>query len=247
METASPFDLNQEIKCWRENLGASPAFANENLDELETHLRDSIIKLQTPELSTEEAFIIAAKRLGEGGLLEREFTKVNLQAVWLDRVLWMLIGIQVWALVSNVLGRIVRGGMSFGLGATNYDFGAHGRVVPVTLFLFVQTVTFIGSLGLCWWLVVCKGPMLGDWIERHLRRRIHLALTGGLLWLFSTIALALSQIVQNLPHGIFAVSMAGELNMALAISTTILTVAQGLTLIALTLYLARKRLRLEPE
>lgn len=101
METTTPFDLNQAIRTWRENLGQSPAFRRENLDELEAHLRDSIDSLQTHELSPEEALIVASKRAGTSGALESEFAKVNAPAVWFDRVLWMVVGLQCWMIAAT--------------------------------------------------------------------------------------------------------------------------------------------------
>ena len=47
MENQTAFDLNQAIQRWRENLANSPAFRSENLNELESHLRDSISTLET--------------------------------------------------------------------------------------------------------------------------------------------------------------------------------------------------------
>src|SRR4051794_3815451 len=60
METQTSFDLNLAIQRWRENLAQSSALRNENLNELESHLRDSIAALQTAGLSGEEAFVIAS-------------------------------------------------------------------------------------------------------------------------------------------------------------------------------------------
>jgi hypothetical protein len=94
MEKTTPFDLNHAIKRWRETLAQSPAFRSENLDELESHLRDSVVDFQNRGLSPEEAFAIATGRIGNSEALEREFGRVNGKSVWLDRVLWMLIGIQ---------------------------------------------------------------------------------------------------------------------------------------------------------
>lgn len=100
METTAPFDLNRTIQRWRENLAQSPAFRHENLNELESHLRDSIVALQTSGLSAEEAFTIAVKRIGKQKSLEKEFEKMNGKSIWLDRILWMLIGFQVWIMIS---------------------------------------------------------------------------------------------------------------------------------------------------
>ena len=102
METTTSFDLNRAIQHWRENLASSPAFRNENLHELESHLHDSIAALQTRGLSAEEAFMVAGGRIGQVSLLKTEFGKVNGKLIWLDRILWMLIGHQVWMLISIV-------------------------------------------------------------------------------------------------------------------------------------------------
>ena len=51
METTTSFDLNRAIQSWRENLAQSPAFRGENLNELESHLRDSVATWQARGLS----------------------------------------------------------------------------------------------------------------------------------------------------------------------------------------------------
>jgi hypothetical protein len=79
MENPTPFDLNEAIRRWRENLGASPALSVDNLEELASHLRASVQQLQADGLSEEEAFLAATRRLGERGALEREFAKVDMK------------------------------------------------------------------------------------------------------------------------------------------------------------------------
>lgn len=95
------FDPDQAIEDWRGTLRQSPAFCRENLDELEAHLRDSAVALEARGLSAEEAFMVAVRRIGRGDSLGIEFTKVNGQAVWFDRVLWVLIGFQLSLLVFD--------------------------------------------------------------------------------------------------------------------------------------------------
>lgn len=61
----------------------SLASGSENLNELESHLRDSIATLQTRGLSAEEGFLIATRRLGQGQeiiekLARGQFTFLNL-------------------------------------------------------------------------------------------------------------------------------------------------------------------------
>ncbi|MGO8700907.1 MAG: permease prefix domain 1-containing protein [Limisphaerales bacterium] len=104
MEKPTPFDLNEAIRRWQQNLGASPAFKADNLEELASHLRASVQKLMADGISEEEAFQIATQRIGERGSLEREFAKVN-PAV--NRSLpvilfWIVAGIYILQLVYVV-------------------------------------------------------------------------------------------------------------------------------------------------
>jgi hypothetical protein len=100
MENNNLFDLNAAIRTWRENLAQSPNFRGDDLDELESHLRDSVTQLESQSLSEEEAFTIAVRRVGPGAMLSAEFGRINTSGLWIDRMLWMAIG---WASVSIVL------------------------------------------------------------------------------------------------------------------------------------------------
>lgn len=104
MEATTPFDLNHEITQWRAALEQSPAFRRENLDELEAHVRDSVGELQPRGLSEEEAFLVAVRRVGSAAKLGAEFGKINSPNVWLNRVLWMLLGIQFYHGFVNLTG-----------------------------------------------------------------------------------------------------------------------------------------------
>ena len=77
MENVSQFDLNSALQLWLERLGQSPQVKTENLKELESHVRDSVVQLQTKGLSSEESFLIATHRVGSPAKLEPEFAKVN--------------------------------------------------------------------------------------------------------------------------------------------------------------------------
>jgi len=93
MEKPTSFDLNQAIHQWRESLADSPALGGGDVEELETHLRDSVLNLQARGLSLEEAFLVARQRLGPPPELQQEFGKLNGRRVWLDRAVWMLLGV----------------------------------------------------------------------------------------------------------------------------------------------------------
>jgi hypothetical protein len=77
MENTSQFDLNNALQRWLELLGQSPQVKPENLQELASHVRDSVVQLQTKGLYSEESFLIATRRAGTPAQLEPEFAKVN--------------------------------------------------------------------------------------------------------------------------------------------------------------------------
>jgi hypothetical protein len=79
MATTTAFELNQAIQQWRERLTTSPQFQAEEISELESHLRDSVITLQANGLSPEESFLIASRRVGTVEQIEPEFRKVKLR------------------------------------------------------------------------------------------------------------------------------------------------------------------------
>ena len=77
MEDQTSFDLSGAIQKWRRDLAQSAAFHRADLDELEAHLRDAIPALQAAGLSSEEAFVVASRRIGTRQTLESEFGKIN--------------------------------------------------------------------------------------------------------------------------------------------------------------------------
>jgi hypothetical protein len=108
METAAQFDLNKAISNWRETLAGSPAMNTGDLDELETHLRDSIITLEGRGLAAHEAFWVARSRMGDASALKAEYQKIHIEQVWQDRLLWMLAGSVVFGLILGLTGNLVR-------------------------------------------------------------------------------------------------------------------------------------------
>lgn len=99
METKTRFDINAAVFRWRQTLENSPALGSRDLDELETHLRDSVQRLVRSGLDPREAFLVAVRRLGANHDLEAEFAKVNVRQVWFERGVWILCGL----LGANVL------------------------------------------------------------------------------------------------------------------------------------------------
>ena len=86
------FDLDQQVQGWRSQLLHSESVSSSEVDELESHLRDSVDKLGRGELSTEEAFWVACRRVGSAETLALEFTKINGARTLSRRAQWMLAG-----------------------------------------------------------------------------------------------------------------------------------------------------------
>jgi hypothetical protein len=242
MNSPMPFDSNQAIQRWREALAQSPAFRSENLDELEAHLRDSIAKLEGGGLSAEEAFLVASRRIGRDGALAVEFGKVNGHAVWLDRLLWMLIGIQAWGLVSNLIGSLTRTAISLGWSSAHYDYKQSGLALPVTLFSLVQVAVLAASIAFCGWLIVRKGPQIGAWLAPWLGRRSTLVATGAGLCLLSVVAGAISFFSHTVLARHLGPETYGATIMYFSYSQLVVGPIQIVGLVAITLILARKRL-----
>jgi hypothetical protein len=245
MENETSFDLNLAIQRWRENLSQSAAFRSENLNELVSHLRDSIATLQSSGLSEEESFLIASRRIGGDRQLEREFGKVNGRAVWLDRILWALIGVQVWGVVSRVTGSVATMALAFGWKATNYDYRVNGLALPVILSTLTQLIGMGASLAFCWWLIARKAPRLASVMQPFLKRRSTLA---GCCAAFCVIRF----LVDFLGSGpVLLMRRYGPASMdivmtPLNVSQIITFSIQIITMVVITLWLARKRLRARP-
>lgn len=78
------FDLESGIRKWRDHLRMAGAVGAADMEELETHVRDSVEALTQGGLDTEEAFLVAIKRIGQTDALAHEFSKVNTEDLWLQ-------------------------------------------------------------------------------------------------------------------------------------------------------------------
>ncbi len=178
MENPTPFDLNEACRRWRAQLGASPAFRAEDLDELESHLRDSVATLESKGLSAEEAFLVAQRRLGTGDALDQEFGKVNREQLWLHRALWMVAGSVVIGTAGSLVSVVARCAMFLGLG-----FALRGHALGAV----TVAINLVGLLGLLLWLwrgATRSGGRilrLGGWMRAH-------PLSSALLLAFALLA-----------------------------------------------------------
>jgi len=79
--------LELEIAEWRAHLERSPGLNGRDVEELEMHLRDQIDDLVAAGLATDEAFIIAVKRLGSIDEVSQEFAREHSGRLWKQLVL----------------------------------------------------------------------------------------------------------------------------------------------------------------
>ena len=76
------FDLESQIRKWRSHVQAAGTLGAQDVEELESHLRDSIDELTGRGVSVEEAFIVSIRRMGDAEALHDEFAKVSTERVW---------------------------------------------------------------------------------------------------------------------------------------------------------------------
>jgi hypothetical protein len=74
-------ELEEQISAWREFVRHRTAIAGD-VTELEAHLRDQIDGLEASGLSSDEAFLVAVKRMGRLDELSREFAREHSDRLW---------------------------------------------------------------------------------------------------------------------------------------------------------------------
>lgn len=76
MGAQAVFDVNKAIADWRRHLAEVSKISADDLDELQSHLRDHIEQLVEEGLSAQEAFGRAIVQLGDAAEIDGEFSKV---------------------------------------------------------------------------------------------------------------------------------------------------------------------------
>src|SRR5918992_717258 len=74
--------LEEQIGRWRSYIRRRPALHAADLAELEDHLREQVAVLADAGLATDEAFLVAVKRLGNLDALSREFAREHSDRLW---------------------------------------------------------------------------------------------------------------------------------------------------------------------
>ena len=247
METQTAFDLNNATRRWRDGLTQSPHFREEDLAELEAHLRDAVAELQGRGLTGEEAFLLASRRLGNPARLDSGFAKVNRGQVWLNRVLWMLIGIQGWGLLGSIAHVVSNVAVLGGLTGVGYMFPhsadySSGNLFAAALFALAHLLALTACIAGCWWLVRRKEDTAHKAAVKALQRPVLLGL--GLCVFLLTISLSSSVVWRLLVFKYYAPEAIGSIAIAQSLGLFPLTLLQTLAFVVLTIILFRRRVHL---
>src|SRR5215203_2855814 len=74
--------LEEQIDRWRSYLRRRQAIQSADIAELEDHLREQVAVLVDAGLATDEAFLVAVKRMGKLDALSREFAREHSERLW---------------------------------------------------------------------------------------------------------------------------------------------------------------------
>jgi hypothetical protein len=87
MTTFADQPLEEQIAQWRAYLRRRQAVHGPDVEELEGHLRDQLTALTESGLSSDEAFLVAVKRMGSLDALSREFARAHSERLWKQLVI----------------------------------------------------------------------------------------------------------------------------------------------------------------
>ena len=87
------YDLGQSIINWKSAISNDGRCSTDEVEELETHLRDQIADLVDVGLSEQEAFTIAVSRLGVPNELCSEYEKASPMRLWRKRIFALFLAV----------------------------------------------------------------------------------------------------------------------------------------------------------
>ena len=138
------FDLNQEITKWRNNLTQSETLGKSDIDELEGHLREDVGSLKGSKLSDEEAFLVAAHRLGDTAHLSDEYAKINRGKRFRQNVPWIITGILTYMLATHFDAAVSKECVLLAANSGITGYRSLGFIGFVSKILTLITTFFIG-------------------------------------------------------------------------------------------------------
>ncbi len=96
------YNLTTEIAAWRKTILETESCTESDINELESHLNEEIDQLKTQSLTEEEAFLVAACRIGKPAEIAAEYTKVNRTMMFKKHILWACTGILALSVITHI-------------------------------------------------------------------------------------------------------------------------------------------------
>ena len=138
------FDLNEQINKWRGNLARSETLGSSDVDELESHLHEEIENLTALKLSDEEAFLVAAHRLGSTDSLAVEYEKINRSSIFKRRLSLMITGILAYLLATHFATAVSKGCVLLAANSGITGYRKLGVIGFASQILVLTTTFFLG-------------------------------------------------------------------------------------------------------
>lgn len=159
MESPTPFSLSEAIRSWRAEFGSPSSLSAAELEELEAHLRDHVAQLEAAGMKPEATFAVAARQLGDRQRVATEFAKINPQRVWLERAIWMGLGVVLFTVLCRLAAVPHSAIINYGL----------TRQWPPAVTLAMGTSIHLGGVVMLvalLWVIVARWSHWGDWLGR---------------------------------------------------------------------------------
>ncbi|MEJ2884343.1 permease prefix domain 1-containing protein [Pedobacter sp. GR22-6] len=157
---SSNFNLDQSIQAYIDVISNQGSITGSDAAELRDHLYDATADLMQSGLSTEEAFMIATKRLGKSELLSAEYGKVNVSVMTNKVWAYLLAGFSIFYVLGFFL---------FTLIPIFYNFVFENFRTSDTSVAIV-TSFHVMFIGLSWYALKFKRKF-SCFIERQVERR----------------------------------------------------------------------------
>ncbi|MHC5082838.1 MAG: hypothetical protein ACYTET_02715 [Planctomycetota bacterium] len=177
------FELESAIANWRSELLHKQTMTMQDIDELESHLREEVESLNLSGLSKEEAFMVSSHRIGDSSVITQEYAKVNSKEIWRNRVFWMLSGVFALMVITS---------LSSFLSAGSKAVFTWFNISPSLTGIVSSSVQIFASIGLVIALVGCLRNISSNIQRRQMKFRNVLWQCILLIFLLKTFTFFLS-------------------------------------------------------
>ena len=226
------FELEKSILEWKLAFQKRCSVDEASIEELESHLRESVAELSRKGLSEEEGFIVAMKRLGNAPALDAEFQKNSPLGVNQERLIWMFsgyLGITLCGILSTAIISSLATGMLYAGWASSLT-GFVATLIEIlfwigVFFLAVRESQFTFMIGkhpllslLAMFILMVTLPIVSQFLFEHgagkcrgpgvAGRYIHLDWSRALRGTVAYLRILLHRVVQSAPFQIQARNIA---------------------------------------